>query len=161
MQQRGVIAIAVLAFATIAGLLLSTPAQAVRFVLEDGTVIACAPAKPGTLVTITFTHSMYGGYVMETWAVADGVLDRQSILTENAAAAEYYAWDGRVERVGDAFEVVTEPLQEDELVIRVDQIGRHEVSVGRWVAPLSRTLAEPTQVRIMPIQQPWLFGSPC
>jgi hypothetical protein len=161
MQRRGAIAIAALMAATIAGLLLSTPAQAVRLVLEDGTVIACAPARPGTLVTVKYTHSMYGGFVMETWAVADEMLDRQRILTENAAAAEYYAWDGRVERVGNAFEVVTDPLQVEELVIRVDQIGQHEVDIGGWVAPLYLTLPEPTQVRIMPVQQPRLFGSPC
>ena len=53
-----------------------------------------------------------------------------AIETDNAAAAEYYATDGRVERTATGFAVIAPPLTVDALPIRIDQIGDHRLRVG-------------------------------
>jgi hypothetical protein len=100
-------------------------------------------------VTLTFTHSMYGGDVSETYAATlDGTLARRRIVTGNAAAAEYYATDGRVARADAGYEVIAPPFATRELVIRVDARGDHRLSIGGETTMLAALLDAPTQVRI-------------
>ncbi len=113
----------------LAGLLLQ-PVAVVRVTTADGDPIACRRVAAGAPVTLVFTHSMYGGEVRETWRVDGDALARVRIETDNAAAAEYYATDGAVERAGNGFVVVTPPLRLGELPFRIDEIGNHRLRVG-------------------------------
>ena len=106
------------------------PVTRIRVVTIDSEVLACRQVAPGDTATLVFTHSMYGGEVRETWRVGDGALERVAIETDNAAAAEYYATDGRVERTTTGFAVIAPPLTVDALPIRIDQIGDHRLRVG-------------------------------
>ena len=91
---------------------------------ETGAVLFCRPLPGRESVSLVFTHSMYGGDVREEYAAGgDGRLRRVAMTTANAAAAEYYAYDGAVTRVGDRFRVDTPPASFAEVVVRVDRVG--------------------------------------
>jgi hypothetical protein len=125
------------------------PVSTLQVTTGDGVRLSCVALSPGDNLTLSFTHSMYGGFVRETYAVdANGHLVRQSFITEYAASAEYYATDGRVRHVADGYEVIADPFATDELVIRVDGIGRHRMQVAGMEWPLFELLGEPAQVRI-------------
>lgn len=112
------------------GILLQ-PVTLLRVMTEDGDILVCQQIDANGAVTLVFTHSMYGGEVRETWRAQGNELVRDAIVTENAAAAEYYATDGVVERVRDGFEVTSPPIEIDALVIRIGQIGKHRLRVGQ------------------------------
>ncbi|HEV2127074.1 MAG TPA: DUF1850 domain-containing protein [Thermomicrobiales bacterium] len=103
------------------------PATRLTVTTDDGRVLVCEQMAPGDTVTLVFTHSMYGVEVRESWRVVNGRLVRTGIETDRAAAAEYYATDGAVERTDGGFAVISPPLTVDALVVRVDQIGRHRL----------------------------------
>lgn len=96
--------------------------------LTDGRVILCASSQP---VTLVFTHSMYGGDVEETFVPhQDGRIIRIKMTTANEAAAEYYAYVAPVVREGDRFRVDVPPAAYDEVIVRVDDVGRHRLRVA-------------------------------
>lgn len=160
MRRSFITAIVVLAVVMTGGMLL-TPVATVQLVTGDGEVLACQRVSPGTAVTLRFTHSMYGGDVTETWLADGDMLRRQSIVTDNAAAAEYYAWDGRVERHGDRFEVLAGPLSVAAIAVRVDQIGRHRISIGTTTHDLAAMVDGSAQVWIEPATALLVTGPPC
>lgn len=118
-----------LAAMVLTGLLLQ-PVMLLRIVTQDSDILVCQRIASNHSVTLVFTHSMYGGEVRETWRAQGSELIRDSIVTDNAAAAEYYATDGTVEQVSDGFEVTASPIAIDALAIRIDQIGKHRLRVG-------------------------------
>ncbi|CAA9556872.1 MAG: hypothetical protein AVDCRST_MAG87-1266 [uncultured Thermomicrobiales bacterium] len=120
----------VLAIVLVAGAGL-IPVTVLRVSSPGGEIATCASVRRGEAVTLVFRNSMFGGDVRETFEVAgDRSLLRTRVVTDNAASAEYYAWDGRVEPVADGFQVMV-PLQAHaELTIRVDQVGRHRLRIG-------------------------------
>lgn len=143
--------------------LFAQPATVVRAVTGEGVVLVCERATPGTIVELTFTHSMYGGFVRETYRVApDARLARERIVAERAAAAEYYATDGRTQRVDDGHEVIVPPYSTGSLVIRVDARGDHWLTVAATDYHLAGMLDDPTQVRLVVerASSPG-WGSPC
>ena len=108
-----------------------TPVAVLRVSSPDGGIATCASVPRGETVTLVFRNSMFGGDVRETFEVAaDRSLLRTRVVTDNAASAEYYAWDGRIESVADGFQVVVPPQAYTELTIRVDQVGRHRLRIG-------------------------------
>ena len=116
--------------------------------LHGGTLV-CERVRPGSTVTLGFTHSMYGGDVRETYRVTpDGTLERLRMVTGRAAAAEYYATDGQVLTTGDGYEVIAPPFATRELFVRVDARGDHWLTVGPASFRLTEWVTEPTQVRI-------------
>ncbi len=113
------------------------PVTVVTMTTDEDSVLACRRMAPGATVTLAFTHSMYGGEVRETWRVDGSMLERVRIETDNAAAAEYYAFDGRVEWTESGFEVIVSPLTVEALPVRVDQIGQHRLRFGADEVSLS------------------------
>lgn len=114
-----------------------------------GRPLLCHDARSGSLVTVSFTHSMFGGYVREQWRVTDdNQFRRTRFVTENAAAAEYYATDGRITSSADGFVVEGDPPIEGDIVVRVDRRGDHwlEIDGARW--HLAGMVGQSTQVRI-------------
>lgn len=92
---------------------------------------------------------MFGGYVREQWRITpDYRFDRVRVVTENAAAAEYYATDGTSYRADDGYVVPGEPLMRTSLIVRVNQRGDHVLSVGENIAHLADLLPQSTQVHI-------------
>lgn len=136
----------------LAGLMLSMallqPVSLLRVETGDGELVICARVDAHTPVTLTFTHSMFGGFVRETYAVENERLVRQRIVTENAAAAEYYATDGEIASAPDGYEVLAGPFATDELVVRVDEIGNHRLTAGETDWQMFEIFREPAQVRI-------------
>ena len=129
--------------------LISSPQQILQARGESGEVIACAVVNDGDVVQLQFTHSMFGGYVRERWQVTpDGRLNRVRFVTENAAAAEYYATDGSSYEADDGFVVPGDPLQQPELVIRVNNRGNHILTVNDAEWHLAEITQGSTQVRI-------------
>ncbi len=106
------------------------PVTRLAVTTDDGRALVCRPITTGDAVTLVFTHSMYGGGVRESWGVVDDRLVRTGIETDRAAAAEYYATDGGVERTSGGFAVISPPLTVDALIVRVDQVGRHRLRVS-------------------------------
>ena len=163
MRSRATIATAILAMVALGGVL-ATPAMLVRVRLEDGSTLVCRRVSPASTIAITFTHSLYGGHVTETYVPGGGALVRSSIVTANAAAAEYYAWDGAVRATDDGYEVVAPPLAVDALPIRVDQVGDHRLTVDETVFPLAAMVDGSVQVWLDLVSRPLIsqmWGTRC
>lgn len=125
------------------------PVAWVQAITDDGTPLACARVDANTPITLAFTHSMYGGFVAEDYRLrADGMLERQRMTTENAAAAEYYATDGQVRADPDGYEVIASPFATDALAIRVDARGDHQLTVGTRTWSLYDLLGASTRVTL-------------
>jgi len=90
--------------------------------------------------------------VDEFAATADGRFRREVPTTANAAAAEYYAFDGAVRRDGDRFLVDVPPAAYPELVVRADRIGRHRLVVGDETVDLVALAGDrrPVRLRLRP-----------
>lgn len=143
------LALALVGMATMLGMALLQPVSWVQAVTADGTRIACGRASSATPITLTFTHSMFGGAVSEHYRLRDGeTLERIRIVTERAAAAEYYALDGQVRRVDDGYEVVAPPYATGQLVVRIDSRGDHRLTIGETTWPLYRQLGASSQVTL-------------
>lgn len=155
--------VAALAAIVLVGLALQ-PVTLLRVTAENGTSLLCRRVTSGSTVTLVFTHSMYGGGVRETWRIEGSALDRVRIETDNAAAAEYYASDGRVERTDTGFEVIAPPLLTESLVVRIDQIGRHRLRVGGEEIALSDCVAGSIAATMSVDQMAliaWVIGGDC
>ncbi len=147
-MRRAVLLLGVLLVVMVPALL-TRPAQSVQVHTDTGELVWCAPVSRNDEMQVQFTHSMFGGYVREQWRITpDHRFDRLRMVTENAAAAEYYATDGTSYRADDGFEVPGEPLVRSSLVIRVNQRGNHVLSVGDNVVHLADILPRSTQVHI-------------
>lgn len=129
-------------------LLLPTP-RSVQIHTPTGDVIWCSPVKVGDTLQLQFTHSMFGGFVREDWLVTQSnQLERSRFVTQNAAAAEYYATDGTSYQDDDGFVVPGEPLVESGLTVRANSRGDHVITVNQNYIHLIEVLPESTQVRI-------------
>lgn len=129
--------------------LLIPTSRSVQIHTATGERVWCAPVDTGDVLQLQFTHSMFGGYVREKWKVTPAnQLQRVRFVTENAAAAEYYATDGTSFQAEDGFVVPGDPLMEPELVVRASSRGNHEISVNENSVQLAEELPESTQVRV-------------
>lgn len=129
--------------------LISSAPQSLQVHTNIGELVWCVPVREHDTVQLQFTHSMYGGYVRERWTIApDNTLLRVRFVTENAAAAEYYATNGTTYRADDGYVVPVEPLWRSELVVRVNSRGNHVLSVDDQTVHLTDLLPQSTQVRI-------------
>lgn len=129
--------------------LTASPQQSLQLRTGNGEHIACFAVDTDDVVQLQFTHSMYGGFVREQWQVTpNGQLNRIRFVTENAAAAEYYASDGSSYKADDGYVVPGGPLQQPELVVRVNNRGKHELTVDGETVHLAKMIPGSTQVRI-------------
>jgi hypothetical protein len=163
-MTRGIaVAGTLLAAVMLAGVVL-TPVTLVRVADGEGAILFCARISASTPVTLTFTHSMYGGDVSETYVASAGSLRRTGIVTGNAAAAEYYAWDGKVRRVEGGYEVLVPEESFTALPFRIDEIGNHQLTVENDTRELAQMVDAPTQAWLSIVSRPLLtqlFGSRC
>lgn len=137
MSWRGAFALLVLGGAAATGLLAGTAAQPqaaldVRDLDGAGRRVAVLPLGVEGRFVLTFTHSMYGGMVAETFRVvgAPPRLVRESVRTETGGAADYYGLYGNVRREGAGWVVDVPPLEVSRLVVQVDAIGRPRLLPG-------------------------------
>lgn len=130
-------------------LLTASPTRSLQVHTDTGTLAWCAPLGRSDTLQVQFTHSMFGGYVREQWYITpDDRFERTRFVTENAAAAEYYATDGTSYQADDGFVVPGDPLHQAELVVRVNSRGNHIISIGGNTVRLADRLEQSTQVRI-------------
>lgn len=147
MVRVGVL-LAVILLVMLPVLLVAQP-RSLQITTSTGNRVWCVSVQPADTMQLQFTHSMFGGYVREQWSVTPGnKLERIRFVTENAAAAEYYATDGTSFRADDGFVVPGDPLVESELIVRANSRGNHVVSVNGDAVHLSDALPQSTQVRI-------------
>ncbi len=117
--------------------------------LTSGGRPVCRPVGADARLALAFTHSMYGGRVVEEYAATrGGELRRMSVTTENAAAAEYYAYYGATTRDGARFQVVTPAEEFAQLVVRVDHIGEQELTIDGEEIDLLAATGAGHQVRL-------------
>lgn len=147
MVRAGVV-LAIVLLVMVPALLAST-SRSLQVHSSTGEFVWCVPVEPNDAVQLEFTHSMFGGYVREQWrATPNNQLQRTRFVTENAAAAEYYATDGTSFQADDGFVVPGDPLLESELIVRVNSRGNHVLTVGGQSVQLAEELPQSTQVRI-------------
>jgi len=154
--SRRAIAGLVLAVVLVSGVGL-TPVAILRVTSPDRAIATCSVVRRGDTITLIFRNSMFGGDVRETFEVSgDQALMRTRVITENAASADYYAWDGRVLPVEGGFQVVVPPQPFADLTIRVDQVGRHRLRIGdREIALFSQLQdSRSTAVRLDVVREP-------
>lgn len=129
--------------------LMASPQKSLQVRTGDGELMACLAVDTDDMLQLQFTHSMYGGYVREQWQVTPGgQLSRIRFVTEHAAAAEYYASDGSSYKADDGYVVPGAPLQQPELVVRVNNRGNHILTVDGETLHLAEMIPGSTQVRI-------------
>lgn len=129
--------------------MLAPTSESLQVRTSAGVVVWCTPVNQGDTVQLQFTHSMYGGYVREQWLVTSNLqLERIWFVTENAAAAEYYATDGSSYKAEDGYVVPIGLLVEPELVVRVNSRGNHILTVDDQSVNLAELIAISAQVRI-------------
>lgn len=148
MRQRSTVAGLVLATVVMLGIALS-PRQLIAVTTEGNEPLVCRPISRNTPVTLVFTHSMYGGDVRETFVAAEGErLRRTSIVTDNAASAEYYATDGRIARIEGGYLLLVPETMFDDLVFRIDGIGQHRLLIGDDTIALTDESIRSRQARL-------------
>ena len=114
-----------------------------------GRVVLCRPLAGRERVALAFTHSMYGGDVVEEYdATGKHRLRRVAMTTANAAAAEYYAYTADVVRVGARFRVDVPAAEFDEIVVRVDRTGAHRLLFGAERVDLLAATGDGHRVRL-------------
>lgn len=128
---------------------------------ETGATLLCLALPPDGRVTLVFQNSLYGGEVRETYrATGDGRLTRIDMTTERAAAAEYYAWDGRVTRVANGYRVTGPPVRTNALPVLLDRIGQHRLRMGdeeyALTTPDMDPIAAELRVATAPVLARWL-----
>ncbi len=163
MKRSIPLAARVLGIVLLAGALL-VPVTIVEVRPDDGQPVACHRLGSGETIDVSFTHSMYGGLVTEHWRADGSTLVRVRMVTENAAAAEYYAWDGRIQPVAGGYEVTGAAVQATELRVMVDDIGDHQLQIGSRSWPLAGLLDTPVPVGISVERRPlaaWLVDRSC
>jgi hypothetical protein len=127
--------------------------------LEGGQVMGALPLDDTRAFTLSFTHSMYGGSVAETYEVlwdqslADSTLQlsRTTVRTQNGAAAEYYARYGNFVRDGDSWRVDAPHLTLPYVRMRVDGTGQPELVSGRERLALLSLVPDGSLVEIRPV----------
>ncbi len=164
MTRRHTIAILMMAIVALIGVLMS-PVALVRVTSENGVAILCERVSRSSRIALTFTHSMYGGNVTETFTPGDrNTIERTSIVTDNAAAAEYYAWDGAVRENDGQYEVIVPDQVFGALPIRVDDIGNHQLAIDEETYSLVGMVEGSTRVWLGITTRPLLtrvLGSRC
>ncbi len=147
-------AIGLVAVMVVAGVAM-TPVTLVTVTGEAGETIVCERVDQESSISLIFTHSMYGGEVTETFQpVSPSALLRTSILTDNAAAAEYYAWDGQVRPSGERFEVIMPDQEFSSLPIQVDQIGAHRLTIDDATVDMAAMVDGSEGVRLSLVTRP-------
>ncbi|MDQ3514864.1 MAG: DUF1850 domain-containing protein [Chloroflexota bacterium] len=113
-------------------------------------VLLCGTVAGVDVVTLDFTHSMYGGRVEETFRVAGETLVRTGVRAERAAAAEYYGTYGDVLAEDGWYRVVVTPLTIHDLRFVIDGIGQHAVKIGttRWAESADTSPARHASLRV-------------
>jgi hypothetical protein len=91
---------------------------------------------------------MFGGEVRESYVVAGDELRRVAFVTENAAAAEYYAWTARIARTEAGYEVIVPQVSFESIPVLVDEIGAYRLEVGEETIDLSGMVGTPESVVI-------------
>lgn len=163
MRLSAASALAVVASIMLAGALL-IPVSVVQVQPDGMQPIICQKLATGGSIELSFTHSMYGGLVTETWRPEGPALARTRMFTENAAAAEYYAWDGRIQPAPDGYEVIASPARTTQLRVMVDDLGNHHLRIGSQTWSLTSLLDTPVPITISVSQQPlatWLVNRSC
>ncbi|MDQ3540774.1 MAG: DUF1850 domain-containing protein [Chloroflexota bacterium] len=148
MRHRSAVAGLVLATVVMLGAALSPVRMIAVTTAEEGALV-CHPIGRDSTVTLVFTHSMYGGDVRETYVAApsDRLL-RTSIVTANAAAAEYYATDGRIFRIAKGYRLLVPEQTFDHLVFRIDDIGKHRLLIDGDTIALTDESGQSRQARL-------------
>jgi hypothetical protein len=117
--------------------------------LTANRTVICAGISSGDALSLSFTHSMFGGEVREDYVVTgDGQLRRVSMTTENAAAADYYAYTVAVIPEAGRYRIDVAPTVLPEIVIRVDHIGHHVLIVESHRLDLLTLTGDRHQVRV-------------
>lgn len=132
----------------------AAPVESVSITSTNGAIGIREPVSAGDRVSLVFTNSMFGGDVRETFDVSDGSLVRSSFVTENAASAEYYAWNAAIEATGDGFEVILPPARFASIPVLIDDVGNYRLVVGDRETDLSALVTSPTSVRIEVVTEP-------
>lgn len=169
MRHGSAVASLVLATVVVLGATLS-PVRMIAVTAVGSDPIVCHPIGRDVTVTLVFTHSMYGGDVRETFTTAPGNgLRRTSIITDNAAAAEYYATDGRIARIDEGYLLLQPEQTFDELVFRIGDVGGHRLVIDGTTIALTNDPDRSRQARLAVVPGTaagsllgWLgLGSPC
>ncbi|MCX6022039.1 MAG: DUF1850 domain-containing protein [Chloroflexi bacterium] len=133
--QRAVLVVLVLVLSVAAAFAAAAPRGGLTLTVADadtGRLLWRRHAAAGDMLTLSYTHSIYGGRVWETHLLAaSGVLELSGMETETGGAAEYYATDGAFVRAPNGrYRLTTHPRRIETLRLRVDAIGQPRLDAG-------------------------------
>ena len=155
------IATSLLAITLLVGVMF-TPSNRLVVRSDGGQNIVCERISSGDRVTLTFTNSMFGGAVRETYLVNSDQLTQVSFVTELEAAAEYYAWTLPVLQTNDGFQVLVEPESYSSIPVQVDPRSDYKLTIGNSTFDLSGEVEQPMSVvielQISSLISTWISG---
>ena len=131
------------------------PALEIRDLDDGGRTAAWLPLAPDGFFTLAFTHSMYGGSVVETYQVVaepGGAmrLQRSGVRAETGGAAEYYARYGNFREEAGAWVVEAPTLLLVQLPVRVDRTGDPRIQTAGRSLPLLDLVPDGHAIEIRP-----------
>jgi hypothetical protein len=129
------------------------PSLAIRDLDDGGRIIHALSLGSSERFILRFTHSMYGGAVLETYAIAGNpgpTLERSIIRTDSGGAAEYYAYYGNFRRDGRGWIVEAPPLRLSSVMIRVDLTGDPAIHLDDQVVRLLDLVPDGHLVELRP-----------
>ncbi|MDQ7858498.1 MAG: hypothetical protein QN174_03140 [Armatimonadota bacterium] len=94
------------------------------------------PARPGTVVDLDYTNSIYRAPVTERFVVTGALLRLVEVSTTSEAVLHYLALDPPYRRRGDRLVVERPGPMFAELTIRIGQAGRQRLVVDGRTVPI-------------------------
>lgn len=112
--------------------------------LDRPAVLARIEVRPGDRFALRYEHSLYHVTTWERFTVEHGAMVLREVAAPSEAVLDYYRFPGHYGRAyareGASLVVRGLAVAQPELVIRVDQVGRHRlVAGGREVALYEHT----------------------
>jgi hypothetical protein len=152
-----VIAGCLLAITLLFGILL-TPSQRIVVRSGDESIEICRRIPDGERVGLTFTNSMFGGDVRETYVAAGDSLTRVGFWTEVAAAAEYYAWTRPIDIADGGYEVAVPDESFASVPVLIDEVGNYRLVVADEEFGLSGMVDSPVSI-VLEVESSTLISS--
>ena len=128
---------------------LGWPVPTVRLVSDTrGVEIACAPAKMGAELRLTYVHSIYREPAAEEFRVRADGLALVRLRSVSVPVLEYYARPESIRSVGGDYVVDVPNERHGSLPVLVSALGQRTVHYDGRVWPLHELAADGERVRL-------------
>lgn len=122
------------------------PASHLMITREDGQRMWSLPVRPGTVVVLAYTNSIYGAPTEERLTVSDSGFTLHAVRSTSEAVLAYNGLPAPYARDGDYY-VASAWAHLPVLIVRIGRTGQQRLHVGGRLLPLYEA-GEGVQVRV-------------